>query len=719
MFEFFQNTLAPWQWGLLALVPPAIVALYFLKLRRQPLEVPSTYLWKKSIEDMHVNSLWQRLRQNLLLFLQLLLIALAMLALMRPGWEGTKLEGDRFVFLVDNSASMSATDATDAKNRLEEAKKLVAGMIDQMSSGMTAMIISFADTPQVVQEFTDNRRLLRERLATIEPTVRSTDLRGALELADGLANPNRVPLREGDRDIDVVEAQKATVYIVSDGRFEPVKGFSLGNLDALYVPIGSLDAKNLAITTFSTRRSESKPEEKQAFVQVANFTEAKQKATVELELDGGLLDAKEVEVPAGESGGAVFPLANAPAGKLTARLKYELDTPTKHDALEQDDVGFAAVNDAKPGKVLVVTPGNVALQVALGTVRAGRLASVQFQSPDVLTTDQYKRDAEIGTYDLIIYDQCAPATMPRANTLFLGRAPPSAAWQKKKEDASGKNDEKAANDGKEAAKDAGRDASKDVAKDAPAEKPEMAVAPQIIDWDRSHPMLASVELGNVVIADSMVLHPPPGATLLIDSTAGPIAAVAPRDAYQDAVLGFEIVGKATDGATSVNTNWARFLCFPTFCLNVLEYLGGSSQDSQMSSTRPGRPVELRVAGNDTELTIVDPNGKRFAVRRGEGDVFQFQDTNTLGVYDVRRGEQVVERFAVNLFDHQESDVRVRSGKNETAATISPADIRIGNVDVAATVGRTPTRTEAWKTVLLCALFVLILEWYIYNRRVYL
>src|SRR5207247_3932242 len=92
LFADIVNTLVWWQWGLLALVPPAIVALYFLKLRRQPLEVPSTFLWKRSIEDLHVNSLWQRLRQNLLLFLQLLLVALAMLALLRPGWEGTKLE---------------------------------------------------------------------------------------------------------------------------------------------------------------------------------------------------------------------------------------------------------------------------------------------------------------------------------------------------------------------------------------------------------------------------------------------------------------------------------------------------------------------------------------------------------------------------------------------------------------------------------------------------
>jgi hypothetical protein len=551
----------------------------------------------------------------------------------------------------------------------------------------------------VVQEFTDNRRLLRERLATVETTVRGTDLRGALELADGLANPNRVPLREGDRDIDVVEAQPAKLYIVSDGRFEPVKGFSLGTLDPIYVPIGSFDVKNLAITAFSTRRSESKPEEKQAFVQVANFTQAAQKAIVELELDGSLLDAKEVQVPAGETSGVALPLANAPAGKLTARLKYELDTPSKRDALVQDDVGFAAINDAKPGRVLVVTPGNVALQVALATQRSGRLANIQFQNPDVLTSDKYKHDAEIGAYDLILYDQCAPATMPRANTLFIGRLPPGTDWRGKPEDASVKK----SSDNKDAAK----------------EKPEMAVGPQIIDWDRSHPLLASVELGNVDIADSMVLHPPPGATVLIDSTAGPIAAVAPRDAYQDAVLGFEIIGQAADGSKSVNTNWPRRLSFPTFCLNVLEYLGGNSQDSQAASTRPGRQVELRAGGNITELTIVDPTGEQFAVRRGQGDVFQFQDTNRLGVYDVRRGDQVIERFAVNLFDHQESDIGVRPDNDKKGTTVNPADIRIGNVDVKATVGQTPTRIEAWKPVLACALFVLILEWYIYNRRVYL
>ena len=47
----YVNMLSLWQWAMLAAVPPAILALYFLKLKREPLEVPSTYLWTRSIED--------------------------------------------------------------------------------------------------------------------------------------------------------------------------------------------------------------------------------------------------------------------------------------------------------------------------------------------------------------------------------------------------------------------------------------------------------------------------------------------------------------------------------------------------------------------------------------------------------------------------------------------------------------------------------------------
>ena len=94
-----------------------------------------------------------------------------------------------------------------------------------------------------------------------------------------------------------------------------MKGFSLGNLKPVYVPIGTVEAKNLAITAFSTRRSEAKPEERQAFVQVANFTRGAAEDGDRNSTRRQFLDAKEVDVPAGETSGVVFPLADAPAGE--------------------------------------------------------------------------------------------------------------------------------------------------------------------------------------------------------------------------------------------------------------------------------------------------------------------------------------------------------------------------------------------------------------------
>ena len=103
------SALSGWQWLLLSLVPPLILLLYFLKLRRTALEVPSTYLWTKTIEDLHVNSIWQKLRNSLLLILQMLVCLFLALALLRPGCDGDELQGEYFIFLVDNSASMAAT----------------------------------------------------------------------------------------------------------------------------------------------------------------------------------------------------------------------------------------------------------------------------------------------------------------------------------------------------------------------------------------------------------------------------------------------------------------------------------------------------------------------------------------------------------------------------------------------------------------------------------
>jgi hypothetical protein len=687
MWEVFRSTLSPTQWALLALVPPAILALYFLKLKRRPLVVPSTYLWKKSLEDLHVNSLWQRLRKSILLFLQLLLVLLAMLSLLRPGWQSMSLEGDRFIIMVDNSASMSATDFEG--NRLAAAVQRAHAIIDQMPSGAEAMLMTFAGRPQVLQEFTTNRSLLRTKIDTIQPTNATTELREALEIVSGLANPPQVQDESGV-EFQTVEARPATAYILSDGRFPSVEGFSLGNLYPKFIPVGTPEAANLAVTTFNTRPSDVRPGERQAFAEVSNLSKSDASATAELWLDGALQDAKELTIPGGGASGVAFSLVDVVSGKL----RLVIGSQDVTDVLELDDVGYAAVNDTRRGRVLLVTTKEEVLVPVLATERVSKVVDVEFQSPEYLKTDAYKQAAASDSYDLIVYDRCRPEEgMPRANTLFLGAVPRFPPWVEAPPEVA-------------------------TSEDPPPAEPEK-ISPLIVDWNRAHPLMAFVELGDVLVAESYLLDVPLGGTSLIEAGQGTIFAIAPREHFEDAVLGFSLITQTDQGEEFFNTDWTQRQSFPTFWLNVMDYFAGRMGEAGERIVRAGDTVEFTIELSPEQVTVITPSGTRSQVIRDRSGLYQFQETDELGVYEVRHNDQTVHRFAVNLFDREESDVALRLQADPESEDGQLASVRIGFDDVKAETGWKPVRRETWRWLLLAALAILVLEWYIYNRRAYI
>src|SRR5206468_11560314 len=98
--------------AMLALTIPAIVALYFLKIRRPTRIVPALHLWPNQIRDRQANVPWQRLRPSWLLFLQLLAAAVLVAAALQPALPAGAALARHSLVLVDASASMQATDLT-------------------------------------------------------------------------------------------------------------------------------------------------------------------------------------------------------------------------------------------------------------------------------------------------------------------------------------------------------------------------------------------------------------------------------------------------------------------------------------------------------------------------------------------------------------------------------------------------------------------------------
>ena len=151
--------------------------------------MPSTFLWKKSIEDVHVNPLFQWLRQNVLLVLQVLAVLFLIYAVLGLRIHGQTTHGKHYILLIDNSASMSATDV--APNRLEWSKLEALKEIDGAGDGDFGMVIVFNSKATTLQAYTNNRGKLRDAVRSIEPTHRITRIDEALALAESLANPVR------------------------------------------------------------------------------------------------------------------------------------------------------------------------------------------------------------------------------------------------------------------------------------------------------------------------------------------------------------------------------------------------------------------------------------------------------------------------------------------------------------------------------------------------
>ena len=509
--------------------------------------------------------------------------------------------------------------------------------------------------------FTDNHGRLRDSIQSIQPTFRRTSLLEALKVASGLANPGRSS--EDVTDFQVAEALPATLVIYSDGRFDKVAGFSLGNLEPVFVAIGDSEAANVGIVAFNIRRSEAGADQLQAFARLENFGTEDVSVDLKLFLDDQMIDADRLAVAASETRGVVFDLGVIEPGVL------RLEAATG-DHLAADDKAYAVVNSPRQANVLLITAGNEFLEFALQTDSSLAMALVDVKTPEFLESKQYTALAAGGGVDLIIYDNCVPKDMPQTNTLFVGSVPPAEGW--------------AAEEG--------------------------IPFPQIFDVEGDHPLMEWTDFGDVKLAEGTALKLPAAGSPLVDSDAGPLLGIAPRERFEDIAIGFSLavwrVGN-DQGALKGYIGWPMSQSFPVFVRNMLSYFGGDPSQAETGGLRPGSPVMLDNPSPKTQLSVKLPNGKAERIRQTASGKSSFTKTADLGVYEVRSGKETVNRFAVNLFDTVESDIRADS---------TPS-LDIGYVKVVAQTGWEAARQETWKWLLGLGLVVLLAEWYIYNRRV--
>lgn len=314
---------------LLGLLGLPITALYFLRLRRRRVVVPSLLLWHALQRQERRASPFDRFRRNLLLLLQLLVLSALSLALARPFVATERSAFRSLVLVIDLSASMNAQDGSPT--RLDQARDEAREVLDTLGTDDEVMLVTAGPTTRVEVPFSRDRGELGVALDAVRATEAEGSLRESLQLALSLARTRP--------DVEIV--------VLSDGGNEALEGLSPGTADVRFVRVGGR-SENAGIVALDLRRSPAQELDRQLFVTVRSFGTRPVQASVELYLDDTLLTVRSQQLLPDEPVPLVFDLDGGREGVL----RVVLDTPD--DVLPTDDEAFALLGRAETRDIVLV-----------------------------------------------------------------------------------------------------------------------------------------------------------------------------------------------------------------------------------------------------------------------------------------------------------------------------------------------------------------------------
>jgi len=380
--------LQPGALGFLVLIP-VIVLFYILRAQHQQQRIPSTLFWRNISSDLEGRPSWRMPLRNLLLLLQILIVALLTFGLARPSIMGGMKR--HLVVVLDASVSMQATDALPS--RFEAAKREASDLIGGLASGDDVTLIRAARSPSILESATgQDRTPVFAALASAVPSGGPSDMLAALALASSLTSQHTDAHNE--------------IVVLSDGVFPRVDLGKLGSppADIRQQMIGQ-SSRNVAVTELSVRPMLGTVGRHVAFTRVTNYADQPADVPLRALADGITVENRRLQLPAR---GAAELTLNLPTGTKIVEVQLETD-----DFLRLDDQAQAVVSAERQINVTLVSSNPVFWDRVL---RAMPLVKVTKVRPSAYRP---------GPADVTILDGYQPATSqwPTGSVLLVNPVP--------------------------------------------------------------------------------------------------------------------------------------------------------------------------------------------------------------------------------------------------------------------------------------------------------
>ena len=651
---------------LLAAIAIPVIGLYILKVRLRRVPVSTNLFWNQIFEEKPPKSLWQNLRHWLSLLAQLLILAFLVLAIADPILSWQSASARRVVLIMDISASMKAADVEPT--RFAAAQKSAQRFLDGVRERDNVAILSAGAQPEVVLGMGNHVPSLRRAIDELKPVDSHESIEPAITLAKQLIgdSPKGQIIVFTDQEDKRDRSDRTDLIVDQSDRSDQT------DLLIEYRSMGT-DAGNVGITQFQTRRSMVDAVGYEILVEVKNASDLPANCRLEIELGDRPVDILPLKLQPNETWSRTLEKTSLDGGVLKASLaKWEPAEGTNklvNNQLDVDDVAWAILPARIIQPVLIVSPGNLFLQ------------KVFEANPLVSVTVAKELPTSWPANTVVVLHKLIPTELPPNPLLIID---PDNDCNLFKLDGNIDN-------------------------------------PLVTEQNKESPLMTHVRLDNVTFPNtkkiSFLTEPVQSLASSVDGDS--LFSVAQNGNSRVVVLGVNLE----------ESDLAFRTVFPILASNTIAWFTG--QSGELSLSLPGGattllkdpPAQETEARASKRLWLVSPSGSVqphsgqtvgplnqtgvWELLSSSGDANAStqsgsSSTNAPTLEELRKNGTLVERFAVNLKNPAETDLRRETTDQTSATTIAMASW---------------LSYPLWFYLALIISLLLVAEWGMYQRRV--
>lgn len=418
-----------WPLALLLSVPVVII-LYLLKPKGKDYRISSNLLWEKLFRNQQSKTFLEKFIHNILMYLQILILLLLVLALMSPYIRREGRDRGNVILVLDTSGSMQH-DTGNGRTRMEEALEQARSLIAASEGTAFSIVTNDCTGTDLLAVGVKDKSSLYAALGQVECCDGAGNLPDAESVVETLRGAGEES-GEGGAGTEVIlftDGSGAEEAMSFSGYFDAqvlVMGNAVSNVSNNFLSYVERDADMAG-----TPQGEAEPEPSGAEAgnpvitcasSVTNYSDAEASMEVSLYEGNQLLQVKRLELPPGETALCYFDAFEWQGEPLRSEVgSVRFEGGAGADSLAEDNIAYAVPAQVRRMEAVLVGSGNTYIEKAYQAAAGMDLAKIS--SPGLLSEESqavriYDAGAENGTAEdgdrLVFYgEENASATVER------------------------------------------------------------------------------------------------------------------------------------------------------------------------------------------------------------------------------------------------------------------------------------------------------------------